>query len=339
MLYVTTRSESDTFTAYRALSESRGPDGGFYVPFKPPVASPEELDDLLSLPFNQCAAGILNRLFSVNMTGWDLDFCIGRNPVQLKSMGYRIVMAECWHNPGWNYETLVRNLSVHLCKEEMEQPGDWAKVAIGAAVLFGIFAEFRRAGKEQTTDVCLMSGDFSAVMSVWYARQWGLPIGNIIVCCNENSGIWDLLCHGQMRTDSVSISTSLKEADISLPPDLERLIFACGGPQEVDRYLDCCRSGRTYAVSDAMVEKLRKGLYVSVVSTHRILTAAPRICQTYGSVLSPYTAMAYTGFMDYRARTSQTRRGLLIAERSPVSDSELLSEILGMTAEEIRNYI
>ena len=41
MLYVTTRNDQEVYTAQRALREGRGPDGGFYVPFRDPVF-PEE---------------------------------------------------------------------------------------------------------------------------------------------------------------------------------------------------------------------------------------------------------------------------------------------------------
>ena len=41
MLYVTTRNNRDAYTARRALTENRGPDGGFFVPFREPVFTPE----------------------------------------------------------------------------------------------------------------------------------------------------------------------------------------------------------------------------------------------------------------------------------------------------------
>ena len=46
MLYVTTRNNRDAYTAQRVLRENRGPDGGLYVPFREPVFSREEIDEL-----------------------------------------------------------------------------------------------------------------------------------------------------------------------------------------------------------------------------------------------------------------------------------------------------
>ena len=102
MLYVTTRNNRDAFTAQRALTENRGPDGGLYLPFREPSFSPEELTELLEQPFNQCVAQVLNLLFRKGLTAWDVDFAAGKNPVRLKELGQRIFVAEAWHNPRWS---------------------------------------------------------------------------------------------------------------------------------------------------------------------------------------------------------------------------------------------
>ena len=65
MLYVTTRNNRDPFTAYRAMREGRGPDGGFFLPFRHPMFSSEEINALAEKTFGQCVAEVLNRLFNM----------------------------------------------------------------------------------------------------------------------------------------------------------------------------------------------------------------------------------------------------------------------------------
>ena len=337
MLYVTTRNNRDAYTAHRALRENRCPDGGMYLPFKTPAFSHEDLDALLSKPFSQCVADILNLLFKTNLTGWDMDFCVGRYPVRLESLRHRILVGETWHNPDWNYDRMVKNVVSHLCQEEVV-PSDWAKIAVRTAVLFGIFSELKRCGIE-FADISVVSGDFSAPISAWYARQWGLPIGNIICCCNENNSLWDLICHGQMRTDTLSIPTAIPEADVTLPGDLERLIYECGGVAEVERYLDCCRRGAMYCPRDGILAKLSKGLFVSVVSSQRIGTTIPSVYRTHSYLMSPGTALGYAGLLDYRAKSGETRHAIVLADKSPVCDAEIVANTLGMTADELRRQV
>lgn len=339
MLYITTRNNRDAYTAQRVLRENRGPDGGMYLPFRPPSFSQAELDALGEKSFNQCVAELLNRMFNTKLTGWDVEFCTGRYPVRLESLRNRIIMAEAWHNLDWNFDRMVKDLVSHIRGGAGELPGDWARIAVRIAVLFGIFGELKRAGIDQPVDISVVSGDFSAPISAWYARQWGLPIGNLVCCCNENNSLWDLIHHGQLRTDAVSVPTATPEADITVPDDLERLIYECGGALEVQRYLDACRRGGLYCPNDAVLAKLRKGLYVSVVSGQRMKTTIPSVYRTHSYLLSPYSALAYAGLLDYRAKTGETRSCLVLAEKSPVCDAESVAGMLGISVEELKKQI
>lgn len=337
MLYVTTRNDVEAFTAQRALRENRSADGGMYLPFKAPQFSSDEIDAILEKSFSGCVAEVLNLLFSTKLASWDVDFCIGRYPVRLVPLRHRILMAESWHNPDWSYDHLVKNLVSYLCGEE-GVPGDWAKIAVRIAVLFGTYSELRRSGIE-SADISVVSGDFSAPISAWYAREWGLPIGNIICCCNENNTLWDLICHGQMRTNALSIPTALPEADITLPDDLERLIYEGGGVSEVKNYLEVCRRGGMYCPADGVLAKLRKGLYVSVVSTKRIETTIPSVYRTHHYLLSAYAALAYAGLLDYCAKTGEIRHAIVLSEKSAFCDLTTVANSLGISENELRKQL
>lgn len=337
MLYVTTRNNRDAYTAQRALREKRAPDGGLYLPLQMPTYSLEEINALEKNTFGENMAGALNRLLGTQLSGWDMDFCIGRYPVKLESMRQKTLLAETWHNPQWDYERLVNNLVSHLC-DESTAPGNWARIAIRIAVLFGIFGELKRQGIE-TADISVVSSDFSAPISAWYARQMGLPINNIVCCCNENNSLWDLICQGLLRTDDLSIPTITPESDVVIPVNLERLIYACGGVEETEAYLRCCREGNTYYPGDTVLTKLRSGLFVSVVSSNRLESTIPGFFRTNGYLLSPYSAMAYSGLMDYRYKTGATGHAFVLSERSPHVDAEAISGITGMQTEEIDNIL
>lgn len=337
MLYITTRNQRDAFTAQRVLRENRGADGGLYLPFRRPRLTAENLQNFAVMSFGQRVAQVLNLLFQTKFTGWDVDFCIGRNPVRLSPLGHRLLAAEVWHNPGWSYGYLAQELT-DLFRETPAAPDGWLRIALRIAVLFGVYAELIHSGIE-TADISVVSGDFSAPISAYYARQWGLPIGEIICCCNENSALWDLLCHGQMCTDGLSIPTMLPEADAALPEQLERLIYEAGGTAEVERYLAACRRGGVYAPEDVVLAKLRQGLSVSVVSSRRIGETIPSVYRTHRYVLAPGSALAYAGLMDYRAKTGNTRHALILAEKSPVCDLDVTASAMGVSPETLKTWI
>lgn len=338
MLYVTTRDDRDAYTAHRALWESRSGDGGLYLPFQPPRFSEEDMEKLLSLSFPGCVAEILNLLFPVKLTGVDVEFAIGRRCVQVKNVGRRAILAEAWHNPAGSYAYLEGSLYKLMCKEG-QNVGNWTRIAIRIAVWFGLFAQLHQTGFREKMDVCVVSGDFSAPMSAWYCRQWGLPVGNIVCCCNENSTLWDLFRYGQMRTDTVSVPTQTPEADVSVPVDLERLIYAYGGIPETKQYLEALRQGKTYHAPEDLFQKLRQGMHVSVISGQRMKNTIPSVYRTHAHLLSPCGALAYAGLLDYRTMAREPRYGLVLEEKSPLRDPEIVGQALGVAPNTIKDYL
>lgn len=342
MLYITTRDDSQTFTAHRALTESRAPDGGFYVPFHMPEFSRDEIQCLARKPFGQCVSEVLNLLFGTRLTGWEIDCAVGKSPVRLKSMTNRIIMAETWHNLNWDFGTTAAGLTALLTDGISDILPDWTSIGCRIAILFGIFGKLMRRGLadvDNPIDIAVFSGDFSGPMALWYGRQWGLPIGKIVLCCNENNNPWELLHHGAFRTGTVAYQTMTPEGDYVVPPDLERFVFSCGGAEETGRYLEDCRRGRMYVPSEGTLESMRKDVYPCVVGQSRVASAVPNVYSSHGYLAEPYTALVYCGLMDFRARAGEGRNALVLSERGPGSAPEITAELMGISVEQLKTIL
>lgn len=344
MLYVTTRDKTDVYTAYRTLGQNRGEDGGFFVPFQMPHMDREQIQELKNKTFGQTVADVLNLLLNARLDSWDVDFCIGRYPTKLVAMSHKIVFAEVWHNPDLDFARLVRNLvgRIRGTEDRIGEPTNWAGIAVRIAVLFGVFGELLRvniAEIDKPVDVAVPSGDFALPMAVWYAREMGLPIANIICGCNDNGGIWDLLHHGEIHTDSVAAKTLTPAGDHTVPPDLERLIYATLGQAETQRFLEVCAKGRTYRPPVAMFEQLRRGMYAGVVSDNRMESMIRSFYNTSTYMLDPYSALAYCSLQDYRTRYAENRTALVLSEKSPAHAAPLVSKALGISVEELADRL
>lgn len=343
MLYAATRNDRDAFTVHRMLRDGRSPDGGLFVPFRLPVLSEEELSALGSVNCNTATANILNLFFGTHLTGYDIDLHLGHFPVRLLHLNQRIILAECWHNLQWQFARMEECL-ISLVKPEgiPSCEGAWEKVGVRIAVLFGIFGELIRCGsadRDNPVDISMVCGDFSAPMAAWYARAMGLPIGNIVCCCNANSNLWDFICHGQMRTDGVAVHTAVSEGDVVVPVGIERLIHGCCGTEEACRFAECLHNGKTYYLDERLLHSLRKGIYVTVSSDRRILQTIPSACATHGCILSPASALAYAGLEDYRARTAESRRALVMTDISPKQCLSAVAAAMGVGEEELKRIL
>ena len=329
MLYVTTRSDRDAFTVSRALNETAGPDGGQFVPFRLMPMEPDRINALLEMGFAHCVADMLNLFFSTKLTGWDVDFSVGKSLCKTAVMNHRIAVAELWHNQQWDFDWVISRLCARVkdVSPVCETTNSWICLAVRIAAVFGTFSELHRNGileEGQTLDVAVPADDFSQAVAVWYARFMGLRIGTILCVSSEYTNSWDLFNYGQMRTDAVA-------------PDLERLIYLTLGHEEASRFASCCDCGKTFALEPEKTEQLRSGIFSAVVGRERINSIIPRVYRTNEYLLAPLSALAYGGIQDYRAKTGDVRPTLILAEKSPARCADAVARAMGISVQQLKS--
>jgi len=341
VLYVTTRIGEDAFTTHRALSENRGPEGGFFVPMRFPVIEENHIAALAERSFSENVAVILNLFFGTDLDGRSVELAIGKNPVKMVALNGRICVAKAWHNPAGRFERMVHGMekSIRQSDQINKRPSDWMMIAARMAVLFACFGELLQSGAlmvGQRLDVALPSGDLSALMAVWYARKSGLPVGKIVCCCNENNGLWNLFHKGELRTDALALSTHTPNCDFVIPAGLERLIFSTLGREETLRFCESMRTGDIYAPDSEALERLREGIHVSVLSGKRMASTIPNLYRTTGFLPDPYTSLAYSGLVDYRASAGVSGPALIISEESPLFSLQFVAQCMDVTPAQLK---
>ena len=343
MLYVTTRIHADAFTVYHALTENRGPGGGLYLPMRLHACSEKQIASLGEKTFGQNVADVMNLLFNTRLSGTEVELFIGRHPVKLVGLGNKVHIAQLWRNPNSKFEWLEQNLAkAVLNTEKPAMVSDWMRIGIRIGMLFGIYGEMVRCGILKTgeeLDVAAPSGDFAAVMAAFYAGKLGLPIGTIVVSCNENNGLWSLFHLGEVKTSAPVQQTKLPKCDHGLPVGLERLIFSTLGAEQTEFFLHSCTLGGNYRLSDFQMRRLSEGFYVSVVSQHRTEKMISGIYGSSGYIPDPYTTLAWCGLMDYRVGKGESGPGLILAEESPLWEPEMVCKSLGITMGELKERI
>ena len=342
MLYVTTRSDRDAYTANHAMMGDRAPDGGQFVPMAPPYLGPSALEAAAGRSFHENVAGLLNQFWDSNLTSWDIDLHIGKLPVNFRDLNSRTMVAEIWHNGDFSFQEIAQRLFHLVSGDPFQQPGQWFEMSLRIAQLFGIFAILSAKGlvsQEKPLDVAVPSFDFQYPMALWYARSWGLPIGRIICACNENNAPWGLLHQGEIRTDMNLRRTYTAACDQTVPAGLERLICATLGTEEVQRYARTLERRRMYTITAVQQAAMRAGMSVCVVSQRRMEFMIPNLFQPDQWCPDPYTAMAYTALVDHRSHSGETGKALLISEEDPIFSAEMLAKAMGVSADTLRDFL
>ena len=342
MLYVTTRTDRDAYTAHRAMLGGAAPDGGQFLPRVSPAFGREVLDAVAGRSFSDNVAWVLSQLWGRKISGWDIDVELGKQSVSIRDLDSRTIAAEIWHDPEVSFQDLALRMFRMMVNDPMEKPGQWFYVSLRIALIFGVFAELAARGEvssDKPLDIAVPSFDFQYPMALWYARRWGLPIGRIICACNENNAPWTLLHQGEMRTDAPLRHTYTAACDQTVPGGLERLIHAVLGPDEALRYASLLGKQRMYTLNAAQQNLLRRGVSVCVVSQRRMEFMLPNLFAPGHWTPDPYAAMAYTALVDHRAHAGKTGKALILSEGHPIFYAEMLSEAMGVSADQLRDVL
>lgn len=339
MLYITTRNKTDSYTAYRALHEGITPDGGYFLPIRFPAFTKEQIASLKDKSFCETVADILNVFFSTRLTGWDIEFAVGRKPISFANIGRKLMVVELWRNTENSYSVCSNRIYSLLCGEKtsIKKACGWASIAIRVAFVFAIYGSLLNSDVT-SVDVAASGGDLESVVSLWYARKMGLPIGKIICGSNENCTVWDLFYKGQIDTAAAVVATDTPDMDQTIPACLECLIYSSLGPAENLRYLDAVAKNGIYQVRPTELSLLNNGMFCAVVGQGRGRDVIKSVHSTNQYLLDPYSAISYGALQDYRAKSGENRMTLLFTEEKPACYSSVISQATGLSAEQISKF-
>ena len=303
MLYLTTRNKADSYTAYRVLRTEKAPDGGQFLPMQLPVLTDYQLAEFEQLNFGSIAAAMINLFFGTKLTGWDVDFAVGRQAVTLTSAGYNIFVAETWHNPAGTHVYLVQRIYSLACGEKYTavKPSLWFEAVVDIALLFAMHAKLCQQGIYEF-DIALESGNLQQLFALRYAQKMGLPIGKIILGSAPDDGLWEFASHGEYATAGKAHSTGL-----------EALLWMEFGHDEAAKLLGKAQKKAIYHLDNPKLDLFRKNMFISVVGRDR--TASVGKSGQFPMNLS--TARAFGALQDYRAKTGINRNTLLLSVSKP----------------------
>ena len=308
MLYLSTRNKADSFTAHKVLHCASAPDGGMFVPMRLPVQDDIALAAFESMSFGESTAYLLNLFFGTHLTGWDVDFSVGRQAVDFVSCGYKISLAETWHNPAGSHDYLVSRLYELVTRDVHSKvsPNLWFHTAVNIAVLFGIYGKYSRQ-EIYEFDVAIESADLQMLFAVRYAQKMGLPVRRIILGTTEGDCLWEFLSYGDYQIGRKNRLSGL-----------EALLWLEFGYAETSAYEEAMQGRTVYRLKDLKLEQFRAGIFTTVVGDSRVKNVIDSTLSTNNYRMERATARAFAALQDYRAKTGVNKNTLMFARNIPV---------------------
>jgi threonine synthase len=162
----------------------------------------------------------------------------------------------------------------------------------------------RRDGR--APNFIIPTGNLGNALACIWARQCGLPIGEIVLASNANPTVPDFLASGEWRPRP-SIATLASAMDVGNPSNMERL-----------RWLF------------PSVEQLRGKVSAVPVSDDEIRAAIRRDRREWGQTWCPHTATAAHVYRRLAA-PRQSERWVLVATAHPAKFNDIVEPLIGAT--------
>lgn len=301
MLYISTRNNTDTYTAHRALHEEHSPDGGYFVPFYLPSISYDALKHFKSKPPYETVAEILNLFFSLRLTAADIEEALGKSVFSCESLNQNLLVAELWHTPEGNSDYIFKKLYC-LLSGNLQLPIGWSRIAIEISLLFCIYGIV--SADERILDVAVSADDLASVTAITFAKAMGLPVGLTICSCEENGFLWDFINKGECLVSNT-------------PAYNELFLYKILGGDMVADYLVAADNKRSFYIDEAVQQILANEFYPAVVSKNRAESIITGMFRSNHYTLDIGAALAYGGLQDYRAIVGVNKNTLLFASHRP----------------------
>lgn len=326
MLYVTTRDKHDVHTANKTLTSNSSTDGGLYIPRRMPIFSKEEISAFKDKSFNEIFAAILNSFYSEQITRWEVDFSIGKNPLKIVPVGRKILIAQVWHNPEHRYAYIEDNIFKKLCKGDASagEPTQWLKITARIATVFSVYGQLLQSGQlrfGQALDIAVDTDDGVSAIAVFYAARIGLPIGKLICGCDKTGLLWDFIHLGEVSTGA---------ADMELLQILERMIHASFGADEALRFIQVCNKRGTYHIPELPKIDISDNIFGAVVGETRVSAVVNSVFRTDSLLMDTCAARAFGAIQDYRSKTGTSNLTLLFSDKHPVLEAEFIMKSTGL---------
>ena len=167
---------------------------------------------------------------------------------------------------------------------------NWARVL--AQVVYYFSSAVQLGAPDRKISFTVPTGNFGDIFAGFIAKKMGLPIDRLIVATNQNDILHRCLTTGDYRMDDVvpSISPSM---DIQISSNFERALFYAydGDGAAVAALMDDLKTKGGFAVSQGILDTLRKDFDSGRVSEDETSAEITRSYQTRAELLCPHSAI------------------------------------------------
>ena len=184
----------------------------------------------------------------------------------------------------------------------------------------------------QTVNVCVPTGNFGNILSGFYAKKMGVPIGRLICASNENNVLTDFIRTGTYDRNRPFYQTASPSMDILISSNLERLLYLLSGSdEEVRGYMQALAETGRYTVSERVFRAVQAEFSCCFCTDAQGAQTIGKTFREKNYLLDTHTAVACTVLEGYRAETGDGTLTVVESTASPFKFCASVLDALGVT--------
>ena len=243
-------------------------------------------------------------------------------------------------------QTGVKTLfSDESLREELAQRGyflssansiNWGRVLPQIVYYISAYCDLLAQGavtEGEPVNFCVPTGNFGNILSAFYAKKMGLPIGRLLCASNSNNVLTDFIATGKYDRNRPFYNTVSPSMDILISSNLERLLYLLSGGDDklVAGYMKELSDTGCYQVSEEMRKKIQSVFVGGFSSEAETEATIGKMMDEHKYLIDTHTAVAFHVLEQYRKDTGDQTKTVVASTASPFKFCDAVLDALHVT--------
>ena len=243
-------------------------------------------------------------------------------------------------------QTGVKTLfSDESLREELAQRGyflssansiNWGRVLPQIVYYISAYCDLLAQGavtEGEPVNFCVPTGNFGNILSAFYAKEMGLPIGRLLCASNSNNVLTDFIATGKYDRNRPFYNTVSPSMDILISSNLERLLYLLSGGDDklVAGYMKELSDTGCYQVSEEMRKKIQSVFVGGFSSEAETEATIGKMMDEHKYLSDTHTAVAFHVLEQYRKETGDQTKTVVASTASPFKFCDAVLDALNVT--------
>ena len=243
-------------------------------------------------------------------------------------------------------QTGVKTLfSDESLREELAQRGyflssansiNWGRVLPQIVYYISAYCDLLAQGavtEGEPVNFCVPTGNFGNILSAFYAKEMGLPIGRLLCASNSNNVLTDFIATGKYDRNRPFYNTVSPSMDILISSNLERLLYLLSGGDDklVAGYMKELSDTGCYQVSEEMRKKIQSVFVGGFSSEAETEATIGKMMDEHKYLIDTHTAVAFHVLEQYRKETGDQTKTVVASTASPFTFCDAVLDALNVT--------